>query len=501
MLNEQLSLPPLEIFRNLEQPNWPANRDLKTYSEMCGHKLELLVRDGDIVVDIGPGRSCTFLDELSRIRNISAMGIAPHVPERIPANVISFAGWAPTFEMPIKDRAMLITDIFAGVTYAMKPSRDGKSMVPAGLDVLIRAANWIAPGGRLIACTETTRLGNRHDLDRIARFFHEYMGLKCKFEIYQKFAEGNQKWEDQLRITIENSNTYSNLVKRAEEVVGRALRGRVLWESKDGGNARIFEVQYPDGNYFQRNAVELIKGRHKTDPSVRHPNPRWPDNRNLATYNEMVGFDIAQYMREGGLIIDSGCGRTCLPLKELKELRPHVTCIGVARHVPSAPKGVAAIPAILPAFEFKRIDQANLIVDVFGAVSFADKLETDARGYEPAALETLIRLANQLAPGGKLVVCTELDRFGDQHAHNRIINFFKYDMGLDCRFEAYDHFAEDNQVMEKQLRIVIDSNRDYDTLVQKAEEVVGIPRSGRVLWHSAEEKEEDQQKIYETIFD
>lgn len=500
---EKLTLPALQVFRTIEQPNWPANRDLKAYNEMTGCILQDIVQDGDIVFDIGPGRGCRFLEELKGLRpKISAMAVAPHVPEHIPANVIAFAGWAPTFEMPTKDRAKAITDIFAGVSYAMKPSKDGKNMVPAGLDVLIRLANWITIDGFVVACTETTRLGNRHDRDRIARFFHEYMGMKCTFEIYEKFAEGNQKWEEQLRVTIKNSNSYKSLVEKARVIVGRALRGRILWQSKDGGMARIYEVQYPDDNYFKRNAQELLQTRQKTDPSVRSANPQWPDNRNLATYSEMVGFDIAEYMKDGGRIIDSGCGRTCLALKELKELRPRVKCLGLARHVPTAPMGVSAIPAILPDFDFGRLGKAKLIVDIFGAVSFADKLESDARGYEPAALETVVRLALQITPeGGKLVVCTELDRFGDQHAHKRFQEFFKYEMGLDCKFEVYEHFAEANQVMEKQLRIVIDSNRDHDTLVKQAEKIVGIPRSGRVLWHSGEEREEDQQKIYETIFD
>lgn len=119
----------------------------------------------------------------------------------------------------------------------------------------------------------------------------------------------------------------------------------------------------------------------------------------------------------------------------------------------------------------------------------------------PAALETLIRLATQLAPDGKLIVCTELDRFGDSFAQQRISEFFKKEMGLSCKFEIYDHLAEDRGIVEKELRIVVESNRDYQALIQKSEEYIGKSRNGKILWQSREADESKRMRIMETLFE
>lgn len=98
-------------------------------------------------------------------------------------------------------------------------------------------------------------------------------------------------------------------------------------------------------------------------------------------------------------------------------------------------------------------------------------------------------------------MCTELDRFGNQFAWQRIAYFFKSEMGLECRFEPFQHFAEDRKIEEMQLRIVIENQRGYEYLIQKSEEVVGHPCNGRVLWESKEEEVEKRMQIMETIFE
>lgn len=502
----------MEVGRTLFNPHvqnkWPASRGLSTYNEMTGLNLEEEMQNGGIWIDIGPGQKCAAISELSeKIDNVWVIGIAPNVPEEFPVRSTIFGGWMPTLSLPIDGRARVVTDIFSGVSYA-----------PHGLNVLIKAASWLAPGGVVAACTETRRLGDGWTHDRIVRFFKECMALECKFQVYKKFAEGNQKWEDQLRIVIRNNNTYDSLIGRANKIVGRALRGRLLWQSKDEA-AKIFEVTHHDPKYFERNYKQIQNESYRYETSITSASPAWPQ-RDLKAYNEMVGFDIQDYLKDGQIYIDSGCGLECRALGEIARHNPKVTCVGVSMNVPDViPMGITVIPRSLPNYDFKYIAPAHLITDIYGAVSFADKKilledlpyaqdkvkESDSERkqeyFEPAALETLVRLASQLASNGKLVVCTELDRFGDEYSHKRITHFFKKEMGLKCRFEEYQHFAEDRQIEETQLRIVIDSDRDYEGLIGKAEKMVGIAHEGRTLWESKEDEPEKRMRIMEMIFE
>ena len=218
----------------------------------------------------------------------------------------------------------------------------------------------------------------------------------------------------------------------------------------------------------------------------------------------MIGFDPLDYLRPEDVYYDSGAGKTCQVVGEVKRAMPSVHAIAIGMHTPETiPPGVVYIPATLPhdCPNLEKIKKARLITDIFGAVSFAELKNERTGEHEPAALETLIRLAGQLAPDGKLVVCTERDRFGDTHAQARIAAFFKDQMGLKCTFEEYEHLAEDRQKNEKQLRVVIESDRDFEHLVRASEEIVGVPRSGRTLWESREENPDDRMRIVETLFE
>ena len=258
-----------------KQPAWPAERDFAAYDLMSGGILGEMVRTGkltsSVVVDIGPGRFCSALKEMaSKVEGIIPYAIAPHHPEIIPAGITFYRGALPDEDFPIKN-AQLITDIFAGVSYAMR--KDSDEFVPSGLEVLIRLAGWLKPGGVLIAYTEVKRLGTHEDHVRISHFFRKYMSLVCLFEIYEKFAEGNQVIENQLRVIVRNEQTvdklerrqayYRDLVELAKRCIGQPSRGEVLWESKEENPAlrmRIYETIFvlPDD---EKEAESLKLGR------------------------------------------------------------------------------------------------------------------------------------------------------------------------------------------------------------------------------------------------
>lgn len=200
-----------------KQPSWPAERDFSTYDLISGGILGRMIRaeklKDTIVVDIGPGRFCSALTEMAgRVRGIIPYAIAPHDPEIIPAGITFYKGSLPDEDFSIKN-AQLITDIFAGVSYAMR--KDSDEFVPSGLEVLIRLAGWLKPGGVLIACTEVKRLGTHEDHVRISDFFRKYMALVCLFEIYEKFTEGNLVVENQLRVIVRNEQTLDTLLQSA----------------------------------------------------------------------------------------------------------------------------------------------------------------------------------------------------------------------------------------------------------------------------------------------
>lgn len=222
---------------------WPAERNFDDYDLMSGGILCRMINEGnltksEIIVDVGPGKFCSALTEMIRkVKGIVAFAIAPHIPEEIPKGITFHAGTLPDGNFSIHN-AKLITDIFSGVSYASRIDEQG-NIIPTGHEVLIRLATWLKPGGVLIACTEIGRLGNKEDQNRITDFFFMYMGLSCEFETYQKFAEGNQREEDQLRITIRKPlvvvepQNYEDLIPLATKHIGQATCGNILWESRE----------------------------------------------------------------------------------------------------------------------------------------------------------------------------------------------------------------------------------------------------------------------------
>lgn len=222
----------LSLRPSTKQYEWPAERDYAAYDFMCGGRLNKMIRKGrisaaEIVIDVGPGKFCSALAEIARrVEGAALYAIAPHKPEAIPSGITFFPGLLPKVEFRINS-AKLITDIFSGVSYAIRT--DLGSVVPIGHEVLIRLAGWLKPGGVLIACTEVKRLGNSEDHKRISEFFRTCMGLTCTFQIYEKFAEGNRVLEDQLRITIKNKQSFEKLIKKAGEIFPVRKERAFVW--------------------------------------------------------------------------------------------------------------------------------------------------------------------------------------------------------------------------------------------------------------------------------
>ena len=490
-----------ETFSTTTQNKWPASRGLDTYNEMTGidiaERLSKLPKYKRKVIDVGAGRGLMLQQLSERVKGLNAFAIGPNIPEIKEKTVKVVGGWAPSFELPISELVAVVVDVFGGFSYAMEKDKVTGELLPAAHKVLIREGSWLAPGGTARACSEVERLGDEFALERIQKFFSEAMGLQFSWEDYSKFAEGNGVVETQRRFILENPHTFKTLTEEAETCIGKALRGRIIWQSPDE-SAKIYEVHHHDAQYFEDNRKELDNEKFRLEPSVSSENPQWPKNRSKATYESMIGFSIDEFLKDGGFYFDSGSGSFKVPAEVAKN-NPKVVASGISLTPPEElPQGITALIGSLPEFDFQGMKQCTLITDVFGAFTFADKKTDD--GFVPAPIDVLIKLCLQLAPGGRLVICTEKDRLGDNFERERIGRFLKEKMGLDCKFEFYMHRAEARGIDELQLRITINNNKSYDVLVDKFEEIVGVPGKGKVLWESREERPEDRMQILSTVY-
>jgi hypothetical protein len=207
------------------------------------------------------------------------------------------------------------------------------------------------------------------------------------------------------------------------------------------------------------------------------PEPPWPKERNLARYNALVGFKIQNYLRDGGLWIDVGVGQDARPMRPLIG-RPGVTLKAISPHFRKLPAAISLTTGTIPehtGFLAENRGRAQLVTDVFGAVSYCD---------DP--LQALIYGALLLRPGGTLVAFTELRRVGDLDTWDRITEFFNSRMQQTITFETVFAWGDSSKHFSTYLRISIQGaprrTLSFPRLLQASRRMLGKPRRGKLLW-------------------
>lgn len=225
---------------------------------------------------------------------------------------------------------------------------------------------------------------------------------------------------------------------------------------------------------------------------MENQHPNWPNNRNLARYNELTGIDIAGELAGGDVWIDVGAGKTAKPMAEMTG--KNLKLVAVGAHRMDLPDGIEEVSARIPESSsvmsaFQR--RARLVTDVFGAVS-----------YSPNPADVLIYEALLLKPGARAVVFTQADKLGSCGTWDNIRYFFAEYLNQSIEFSLVENFADANKRCELGLRIHIKANSQeilecYDQLFERSRKEIGAPKIGMTLWRSKDDLVEIKRVDYE----
>lgn len=213
--------------------------------------------------------------------------------------------------------------------------------------------------------------------------------------------------------------------------------------------------------------------------------PRWPKSRDLARYELLAGFSIADHLKTGGLWIDIGPGETAAPMLvvagrtgvELKAIGPHSRSFGgaVDFHHGQVPEDRG--------FFRENCGRAQVVTDIYGAVSYA---------ADP--VQALIYAAALLGEGGRLAVFTELHRMGELSVWDRVTLFFHERMRQQVSFQTLGVVGDADSRYSTCLRVVVDGGfargQTIDKLFEHATHDIGVARQGGRVWALTDESVE-----------
>lgn len=211
------------------------------------------------------------------------------------------------------------------------------------------------------------------------------------------------------------------------------------------------------------------------------PEPPWPKRRDLARYNTLVGFDIKDFLRGGGLWIDIGVGRGAKPMRPLIG-RPRVRLKAISPYDRSLPPEISLTIGRVPehaGFLSENRGRTRLVTDIFGAVSYCD---------DP--IQAVIYGALLLGPGGRLVAFTELHRLGDIEAWDRMTKFFNRRLRQQIGFQTVYLRGDAWKGFSTYLRVQVQgrsrSTQTLRTILREARIAIGRHRRGIPLWVSSD---------------
>jgi len=222
-----------------QMPTWPSRRNLARYSELTRIDIREFLQNGGTWIDIGPGPEATAVSELVGVPQLDLV-VLDYFPLQLPAGIRCFQGEVPKcrdFAAMFQKVGTFVSDIYGGVSYADDP-----------LEALLFESLLPAEEGKLACFTELERFGDSSCWARVEELF-AILGQVATLEVFRTFADANQVWEEQLRISLAGASSSSieswdTLVQLAREVVGVGTKDKVLWQSKDPNPAVIYRVNY-----------------------------------------------------------------------------------------------------------------------------------------------------------------------------------------------------------------------------------------------------------------
>ena len=221
------------------EPDWPNERDLARYSELCGVDIGTFLSGGGHWIDVGPGKTARAQRALLGVAGVSLTAIGPHT-RAFPPGIRFVRGSVPEdpdFLADAARTARLVTDVYGAVSYAGDP-----------LDALLYEALLLADDGVLVAFTELERFGEADAWARVVDFFRVGLGQAAQFERVSIIGDAVPRPFVCLRVTVRGgpaggADRLAALRDEAARRVGAARPGAVLWSSDDG-LAQIRRVDY-----------------------------------------------------------------------------------------------------------------------------------------------------------------------------------------------------------------------------------------------------------------
>lgn len=225
-----------DLLASKAQPSWPKSRDLKRYSELLNLNFSHEIGEFGNWIDVGPGENAAALQGIQprfgrRIAISSHKVVAPKdievIYEQIPeGKSLSI----------YRDRASLVTDVYAAISYHKDP-----------IEALIYESLLLKKKGKLVSFTERNRFGDPKVWPEISSFFSEFLGISLSFETVQIKADSNSKVEVGLRLVAVrdkmNKASLSELLALAHLKLGKPQLTNTIWETADGTH-KINRVDY-----------------------------------------------------------------------------------------------------------------------------------------------------------------------------------------------------------------------------------------------------------------
>lgn len=219
--------------------------------------------------------------------------------------------------------------------------------------------------------------------------------------------------------------------------------------------------------------------------------PSWPEERDLARYEEFTKLDFTNDLSKDEIWIDIGC-RTGKALSQTRKLyKAHL--VGVNAHKIRVRAGIQSILATIP--EDKVVYQqyrkkAKIVTDVHGAVSYGE-----------TPLEALIYEACLLKPHGKAVSIILERRIKGVANWKKIERFFKLTMKQKIEFKRFRSYTNHTKSPLRTLRITISghcqSTLSLAGLYLKARETVGQMKKTKVIAQPDDQSFQMWQVTYE----
>lgn len=213
---------------------------------------------------------------------------------------------------------------------------------------------------------------------------------------------------------------------------------------------------------------------------------KWPQERTLARYAELVGFDIRHHLSSGGIWIDVGCGKGVA----LSELLGHsqIELVGVTPVQIETDPSIRQINSLIPSDKEllqTYLGKARMTSDIFGALSYCE---------DP--LEALIYESLLLRRDGVAVFATRPERFGqNSDVRCRIETFFAQETGRIIEFGEIETISDatGKPVGVLQVRLHSSSHssaptRTLESLLESSRSIVGVPKKVRPAWTSEDQK-------------